>query len=278
MGEEKTCFVIGPIGPPDSEQRAWADEIFEYLLRPVVEEYGYEIARADRIDEPGVIPHHISEHLLEDDLVVADLTNKNPNVFYELGVRHLLQDRPTIHVCREGTELPFDVEQIRTIFIDKGRLESVENAKQRLANQIEEIEAGKTDLANPISVGLTVSELRRTGERSDQAIGDTLDAAMEILSRIEGIQRKVDSLDRRVNPIDDASGGGPTGPRPSSHEIAGDGDRDGERILQLECKGCGETFSTGISVGFAGRPALGSHTFACPHCGSQASYKGEDFH
>jgi RNase P subunit RPR2 len=49
-------------------------------------------------------------------------------------------------------------------------------------------------------------------------------------------------------------------------------------MLYVTCKGCGEEFATGISVGFAGRPVLGAHTYTCPECGHEATYEGEDYH
>lgn len=48
-------------------------------------------------------------------------------------------------------------------------------------------------------------------------------------------------------------------------------------MLYVECKGCGEEFPTGISVGFAGRPVLGAHEYTCPECGHEDTYQGEDY-
>ncbi len=76
---------------------------------------GYEVRRADDIDDLGQITHQIIERLLDDDLVVADLTSLNPNVFYELAVRHAAR-KPVITLMTFGQRMPFDVQDVRTVF------------------------------------------------------------------------------------------------------------------------------------------------------------------
>lgn len=49
-------------------------------------------------------------------------------------------------------------------------------------------------------------------------------------------------------------------------------------MLYVGCKKCGHEFPTGISVGFAGRPVLGGHTYRCPSCGHSDEYEGDDYH
>lgn len=79
--QKKSCFVISPIGPDGSETRRKADEVFHYIVKPVVSDLGYELFRADQIDESGTITTQIIQKLVSYDLVVADLSERNPNVF-----------------------------------------------------------------------------------------------------------------------------------------------------------------------------------------------------
>src|SRR5262245_29205679 len=88
--ETKTCFVIAPIGEQDSVVRKRSDQIFKYLIGPAAQECGYTALRADQIAEPGIITTQVIQHIVDDPLVVADLTGRNPNVFYELAIRHAL--------------------------------------------------------------------------------------------------------------------------------------------------------------------------------------------
>ena len=71
---ENKCFVICPIGTPNSETRKRADRVFHKLLKPTVSELGLEAVRADHIELPGIITKHVIDYLCEAPLVIADLT------------------------------------------------------------------------------------------------------------------------------------------------------------------------------------------------------------
>ncbi|KJB92172.1 hypothetical protein [Skermanella aerolata] len=75
------CFVIGPIGEEGSDFRQHADDLFDLIIKPVVEstEFGYRADRADKIRKPGHITNQIIKMIKEADLVVADLSHRNPN-------------------------------------------------------------------------------------------------------------------------------------------------------------------------------------------------------
>lgn len=91
MVEDKVCFVICPIGKMDSDIRKRSDLTFNYIIKPVVENFGYRPIRADHINESGMITHQIIDYIIESPLVIADLTDSNPNVFYELAIRHIVE-------------------------------------------------------------------------------------------------------------------------------------------------------------------------------------------
>jgi hypothetical protein len=61
--EMKTCFVIAPIGKPDSETRKRSDLVLEYVVTPALAAVGYKPLRADQISEPGVITHQVIQHI-----------------------------------------------------------------------------------------------------------------------------------------------------------------------------------------------------------------------
>jgi hypothetical protein len=111
------CFYITPIGEDGSPERLHSDLFLESLVEPAIESLGLRVVRADRIGKPGMITPQIIEHLVKAKLVVADLTFHNPNVFYELCLRHALR-LPTVHVIRTSESIPFDIGQFRTIRID----------------------------------------------------------------------------------------------------------------------------------------------------------------
>lgn len=110
----KICFYISPIGKEDSEERRHADFLMEYIVKPAVKEFDLTVVRADQIGKPGMIGKQVIEHILKARLVIADLSFHNPNVFYELCLRHSTR-LPTVQIKREVDNIPFDVNQYRTI-------------------------------------------------------------------------------------------------------------------------------------------------------------------
>jgi hypothetical protein len=113
----KTCFYITPIGEPSSEERQHADFMLEYVIKPAVEEFGLNVVRADQMGKPGMIGKQIIEQILKAKLVIADLSFHNPNVFYELCLRHTTR-LPTVQIKREVDKIPFDLNQYNTISIE----------------------------------------------------------------------------------------------------------------------------------------------------------------
>lgn len=142
----RKCFVIGPIGDPyaahgSAEREAYEHhlEIFEQVIAPACEKYGITAVRADGIAHAGDINEQVCRHVIESDLVIADVSGGNPNVMYELGLRHIT-GKPTIHIGEAG-QLPFDIASIRTI-----RYQRVRSLLTSARKEIESaLEAGLQD-------------------------------------------------------------------------------------------------------------------------------------
>ena len=116
-GLESVCFVISPVGSADSEERKHADLMLSALFEPALAQLGLRAVRADGISKPGLITGQVMDHVSRAALVIADLSFGNPNVYYELALRHATR-KPTVQIIRTADKLPFDVGQYRTVHID----------------------------------------------------------------------------------------------------------------------------------------------------------------
>jgi hypothetical protein len=128
MANKDKCFIITPIGDDTDPIRRHIEGIIDAALRPALEDK-YDLVVAHRISEPGSITKQIITEIYSAKLVVANLTNRNPNVMYELALRHSL-GKPVIMIAEKGTPLPSDIVMERTIFYQndaRGVIELREN-------------------------------------------------------------------------------------------------------------------------------------------------------
>ena len=157
----KSCLVIAPIDEEGSEIRQRSNQVLEHIIKPIATECGYKATRADEIAEPGIITAQVIQRLLNDDLVIADLTGKNPNVFYELAVRHAVK-KPVIQIIEADELIPFNVAPQRTIRFDHQNLDSVAKCKSEMIEQIKTVEKDPRKVDSPISVAVDLQSLRQS--------------------------------------------------------------------------------------------------------------------
>lgn len=154
---ESVCFFIAPIGADDSEHRRHSDAILSsYVERALAfVEPKLRVVRADKITQPGMITKQVLEYLLKSRLVVADLSYHNPNVFYELAVRHAT-GKPVIHIKRTSDPIPFDNKDFRTIdiaFDDKfDILSQIETVRSTIAQFSRQSLAAGDNSDNPLLI------------------------------------------------------------------------------------------------------------------------------
>lgn len=179
----KTCFIISPLGNDDSETRRKADGLINAVIKPILTTAGYKVIAPHEIDTPGSITRQVIQHLLEDELVIANLTELNPNVMYELAVRHSKR-LPVVCLVEKGTKLPFDIATERTIFYEND-MAGVEALKPKLSKAIKEaIEEKEPD--NPIYRVVSDSIMREVAAKDD--------AQSYILNRLDEITFQLNRL------------------------------------------------------------------------------------
>ena len=136
------CFIITPIGDDTDPIRRHIEGIIDAALRPALEDK-YDLVVAHRISEPGSITKQIITEIYSAKLVVANLTNRNPNVMYELALRHSL-GKPVIMIAEKGTPLPSDIVMERTIFYQNDARGVIE-LRENIAAAEKEIDYDKTE-------------------------------------------------------------------------------------------------------------------------------------
>lgn len=176
----KTCFVVTPIGAPGSDIRRHIDGVIKSAIEPVFDyKYNdkneYDVQAAHTYFDSTSITKQVYQKLYDSELVIVNLTGKNPNVMYELGIRFCF-GKPTILIAEEGTELPFDINERRTIFYTNdafGMYDLIESLK-KIKNSIK-----LDDIDSPVHDAIKQKQLFTEIE---QKSGD--DRTVEMLSAI----------------------------------------------------------------------------------------------
>jgi hypothetical protein len=188
---DKICFVVCPIGEDGSDIRKRSDQLLRHIIEPVCKEKGYKAVRVDKITNTDKIDQTIIEHLQKSELVIADLSEHNPNAFFEIGFRSAL-NRPLIHITEEGQSLPFDVLSIRTIFYNLTDPDKILETKERLSETINAI------CVNDDSARSADSESPETHAITSNINSQILTNLLDIKDSINNLHKTVDEKDNKL--------------------------------------------------------------------------------
>jgi nucleoside 2-deoxyribosyltransferase len=176
---KKTVFVISPIGEEGTEVRKAADQTLKHLVRKALPEAKYVVERADEDKHPGAITPRILSKIISADLVLADLSGYNPNVFYELAVAHG-HNKPVVHLQKSDERAAFDVKDMRIVRYQLTDPDKLEQAVNDLRSQAE------VALDNP---GVIETPLTATGRFL--ALDQSADPQAEVAERLAAIEQKL---------------------------------------------------------------------------------------
>lgn len=137
------CFVMMPISDQGNYERGHFDKVYEQIFKPAIEAAGYEPYRVDENKISSSIIEKIFKAIIECDMALCDLSNRNPNVLYELGIRQAY-NKPVVLVQDDETEKIFDIAGISTVYYKSNRLyENVISAKEKIEAAINSTREGK---------------------------------------------------------------------------------------------------------------------------------------
>jgi len=199
---DKFCFMICPFGAPGSDVRKRSDLLLEYIVKPSVEDLGYRVERADISAEPGIVTVNVIQHLIEDDLVVADITDRNPNVFYELAIRHAIL-KPYVQAISTGQVVPFNIQEIQTVVYDLTDVESIKRAIRVINKQVDFYENGGR-VTSPVTQAVdSLVAMRSMTQLAElmQKVSDIDENIIEtkgLVQQVEAIQQMISSLERKM--------------------------------------------------------------------------------
>ncbi|MFC7358889.1 tetratricopeptide repeat protein [Nocardioides astragali] len=158
-------FGVRQAGEPPGEHDF--DDFYHRLLRPLAIREGWEPLRIDEVVTPGLVTTQALQEILTADLVVADVSSPNGNVYYELGVRQAIAPTGTVLVAVSGTVLPFDIANQRVLFYQKD-FENDTAFAHAFADALREWDGGATQ-SSPVRSALEQLALVAQGPQVDPA-------------------------------------------------------------------------------------------------------------
>ncbi|OVE81187.1 hypothetical protein BVY04_03890 [bacterium M21] len=188
---KKECFIVTPIANKDSNTRRAADGVIEACIQPVLEKLGFIATAAHHVSATGSITKDVITRLLEADMVVANLTGTNPNVMYEVGIRHAT-GKPMIAIVEEGGEnLPFDIADERTIFYVND-MRGVEELRKSLGPMVEKAAEEDFPADNPVTRVSKAQAYEKLLTAQDESGEKSVEKYMfESMERIERAIRRI---------------------------------------------------------------------------------------
>ena len=175
--DKPNCFIIMPFG-------GWFDKYYSDIYIPAIEKAGFEAKRADDLYRPGNIVNDIWNYTKDASVVLADLTNKNPNVFYELGLAHAIT-KPAILITASMEDVPFDLRSLRVIVYDKNSPDWGELLKDKIGKALKETIENPEDAIPPTFLEVSKTKRLKVGEEEKELL--------ELRRELNSLKREVRS-------------------------------------------------------------------------------------
>lgn len=206
---DKTCFIIMPISDVDPYPIGHFKRVYEFIIKPAVISAGFQPLRADDILNTNYIAIDVIKRIINCDMALCDLSARNPNVFYELGIRQAF-NLPVTLMRDSLTKRAFDIQGFRDIEYDENlRIDNVEATKKLIAETlINTYKDAGTEINSLVSL-LGIHPAKVTTNvaisKDTEIILSTLDNFGARLSKIENLLPS-QSIEHQVFSVDDTNG------------------------------------------------------------------------
>ncbi|MEO1815322.1 MAG: hypothetical protein ABGU93_07035 [Acetobacterium sp.] len=197
-GEDNTCFVIMPISDPDDYAEGHFKKIYDQIFCPAIKEAGFKPKRADDDSSCGMIQAQIIMDIVNAPMALCDLSTRNPNVLFELGLRQAF-DLPVVLVQEEGTPRIFDIANFSTIdYRNKRIIDEVEEDRKRITDGIKETKINTKGINSIIKL-LRIEKATAIDE-SHPTENDTINFMLNaVLNRIDKLEVGINNVNK-INP------------------------------------------------------------------------------
>jgi hypothetical protein len=182
----ETCFVLMPFG-------GWFDDYYETIYKPAIEAAGFSPTRADDLFRPGTIVNDIWEFTRAAKIILADLTGRDPNVFYELGIAHTLA-KPAILITDSIETVPFDLRALRVLVYEKNKPIWGDDLRDRIKKSILEVQQAPLEAVLPAFLRVKLGKNPRTVTKQEKAI-------LELRRDLDLLRREIAGNLVTANPI-----------------------------------------------------------------------------
>lgn len=194
MDENKQCFVIMPISDPKDYETGHFKCVYEDIFIPAIKDAGYIPKRADDDKSSSMIQVNIIQDIIDSPMAICDLSSKNPNVLFELGIRQAF-DLPVVLVQEEGTPRIFDISTINTI--DYGKELSYRNV---INDRVKIKEAILQTRDNNKGINSIVKLLGREPAKNKEGIDDNA-LLFAMSNQIQNILNKIENMNVKEKQI-----------------------------------------------------------------------------
>lgn len=148
----KSCFVIMPIADCEGYEKGHFAHVYNDIIKPAIEKTGFTAIRADEVKETNLIHLDILKKLIDAPISVCDLSTRNPNVLFELGIRQAF-DKPVVLIQEKGTPKIFDIAPLRYLEYSKEmKYHEVLESQKNLQEAIEATKSVENDTGNINSI------------------------------------------------------------------------------------------------------------------------------
>lgn len=148
--QSKSCFVIMPISDAEGYDSGHFDRVYNYIIKPACEKAGFVANRADKSNKTNYIVIEILRQIINSDMAICDLSSRNSNVFFELGLRQAFNLK-TVLIKDTKTPRSFDISGLRCIDYDeKLRVDNVESIVETISLALSETMKSKEEEVNSL--------------------------------------------------------------------------------------------------------------------------------